>query len=223
MQLKFITLTLSAVLAISALSANALPTSNPDPTGKEVATQYGSNDVNHGAQAADPAQKDTGALGSLGGLNNLEKVTGNLGTVDKLLNGVTDGLLKDVLKLVKDLLTGDCNNPGVVEKLLQIITGLVEDDKPGKNTGAKNGDIQEPGAPASKNNKDDDDVVGAILNLVKGLLGGKSAEECGGANVVELLEDLLEQLSSNENDSGAKCNYNTGTRGADDNERDERQ
>ena len=214
MQLKFITLTLSAVLAISALSANALPTGKPDTTDQDIATQAESKNVNPDAQSGKPVQKDVGGLDGLNGLSGVTDLLDELlDTVEDLLEIVTDDLLKNILELVKQLLTGNGSDEGLVEELLELVKGLLKNDKPGKFAGAKNADVQESHTPTPDN--DEGNLIESILSLVTGLLDGNSAKDSGVENVLDLLQDLLDGILNHKNGSGAEPGSNADAHGAD--------
>ncbi|KAG2217593.1 hypothetical protein INT45_012449 [Circinella minor] len=195
MQIKFITLTLSAVLAISALSANALPTSKRDATGQDVTTQTENKSVAPGASTSNPSQKSVGLSNLSGDLTTL--VSDLLDVVKGLLEKVVDPLLTDILELVERILTGEGDKEGLIEELLEAVKKLLDGDKPGRfNNGAS---AQEPATRNSGN----EGILDMVVCLVRNLLGGHSAEESGVENIIALLENLLDSLLGNGDGAGA--------------------
>ncbi|KAI7847665.1 hypothetical protein BDC45DRAFT_525364 [Circinella umbellata] len=186
MQIKFITLTVSAVLAISALSANALPTSKRGATGQDLTTQADTTDVSPEASTSNTSQKTIGLTSLSDNLTNL--ATDLLDTVECLLGEVVNPLLKRILGLVENILNGTGNQQGLIEELLEAVQELLQGDKPGRfDNGAG---AQEPIIPIL----DSDGILDCVVNLVKNLLCGYSAEESGVGGVITLLENLLDSL-----------------------------
>ncbi|KAI9495679.1 hypothetical protein BDB00DRAFT_812977 [Zychaea mexicana] len=197
MQTKFITLTISAVLALSAMSANALPAGNTNdnsitkPDDKAVQAHTPANKDVAGTQAPGTEAADVAGTQAADPAGLLAEVVG-------LVGDVVVPLVKDLLDAVVDLLNtvaggaGQANNGDVVNQALPAVTQLLV-LQPGAATNGQQptGEPQCPpqGADAQTT------VLVFVQNIVAGF-GGQDAANNNPAGVLAAVQVLVGQVTT---------------------------
>ncbi|KAI9269041.1 hypothetical protein BDA99DRAFT_596965 [Phascolomyces articulosus] len=198
MQIKFITLTVSAILALSAISANAAPTGQESTTQPDATTGNKSVQPQSAGQVA-PVNKE--ALGS----DNLLDIVGEL--LDKVVNPLLKEVLQTVYKLLDTLLGngGSGNREGTVRKLVDNVLKLV-----GLNEGALTGKPA-TGEPKGTNTGN---IVSDLLAFLENLLAGHSSEAAAGGDPKGLVDRLLSGLLGGGKDAKPEAGRQRGGEGA---------